>query len=184
MGRELKLESDRLIIKSSTFNECRYFNEWEVKDYIKEFLTIEDSRNYEEIVREFISYENDETKLQLTIVCKEKVKPIGRVYISRIDNKLRSLDITRIYIGEEEYLGKGYGKESMKVLIKFCFEDLKMERVTLDTFEGNKKASELYNGLGFVDEGVLRHATKKNDKFYNLKLKSMLKEEYEKTSKI
>ena len=55
-----------------------------------------------------------------------------------------------------------------------------MERVTLDTFDGNKKASTLYKSLGFIDEGVLRHATKKNGKFYNLNLKSMLKNEYEK----
>lgn len=180
MVEEIYLESDNLIIRNSTFDDCRHFNKWESKGHVKEFLTIEDSRNYEEIVRELILYERDETKLQFTIVFKEKSKAIGRVYISRIDKKLESLDITRIYIGEEDYLGKGYGKEAMVILLRFCFEDLKMERVTLDTFEGNKKASNLYKSLGFIDEGIFRHGTKKKGKFYHLKLKSMLSEEYKK----
>lgn len=180
MYRKLNLKSDNLIIQSSKFVDCKEFNRWENKEHVKEFLTIEDTRNYEEIVREFIEYENDETKLQFTIIYRENAKPIGRIYISRLDNNLKSLDITRIYIGEEEYLGKGCGKEAMEILLRYCFEDLKMERVTLDTFEENKRASNLYKSLGFVDEGTLRHGTKKGGKFYNLNLKSMLSEEYKK----
>lgn len=180
MRKSIYLESENLVIRQATFDDCKYFDMWERKEYIKEFFTIEDTRNYEEIVEEFFQYEQDSSKIQLTIVLKDGMKPIGRIYISRLDEKLQSLDITRIYIGEEDFIGKGFGKEAMKLALKYVFEDLNMERVTLDTFDGNEKASKLYKSLGFIDEGVLRHATKKKGKFYNLNLKSMLKNEYEK----
>lgn len=180
MRKSIYLESENLVIRQAAFDDCKYFDMWERKEYIKEFFTIEDTRNYEEIVEEFFQYEQDSSKIQLTIVLKDGMKPIGRIYISRLDEKLQSLDITRIYIGEEDFIGKGFGKEAMKLALKYVFEDLNMERVTLDTFDGNEKASKLYKSLGFIDEGVLRHATKKKGKFYNLNLKSMLKNEYEK----
>lgn len=178
MKENIFLDFDRIIIRNSTFGDCKYFDKWERKDYIKEFLTIEESRDYEDIVRELVLSEQNKTMVLLTIVEKENLRPIGRIHLTRLDEKLQSVDITRIYIGEEDFLEKGYGKESMSLILKYCFEDLNMERVTLDTFDGNERASKLYESLGFVDEGTLRHATKRNGEFYNLNLKSMLRSEY------
>ncbi len=178
MMSSVHLESENLIIRSSIFDDCKFFDEWERKDYVKRFFTMEDTRDYEEIVREFILNEVDETKIQMTIVFKENMEPIGRVYLTRYDEKLASLDITRIYIGEEKYLGKGYGKESMLLVLKYIFEDLKIERASLDTFEGHEKGVRLFGSLGFVEEGVMRHSTKKQGRFYDLYLKSMLRDEY------
>ncbi|MBE6083348.1 MAG: N-acetyltransferase [Tissierellaceae bacterium] len=174
----MELMSENLIIRNSTFNDCKTFEVWEKKDYVKEFLAIDDSRDYEEIVREFILREDDFTNMQFTIVFKKVLIPIGRIYISHYDECLKSLDITRIYIGEEEYIGKGYGKEAMKIILRYAFVNLEMERVTLDTFDGNKRADNLYKELGFVDEGCARNSIKKNGKYYNLNLKSMLRDEY------
>lgn len=174
----MKLESKRIILRSSTFDDCTYFDEWERKTYIKIFFSINDSRNYEEIVREYIVNEGTLSKMQFTIVLRDTSEPIGRIYISRLDRSLSSLDITRIYIGEESYLGKGLGKETMILLLKYLFEDLKMERVTLDTFKENERAQNLYLGLGFKNEGILRNSTKKNNQYYNLHLMSMISKEY------
>ena len=178
MMGNIHLESDNLIIRSSVFDDCQYFDEWERKDYIREFFTMEVTRDYEEIVREFVLNEVDNTKFQMTIIFKETCEPIGRIYITGYDENLKSLDITRIYIGEEEYLGKGYGKESMILLLGFIFEDLEIERASLDTFEGHEKGVRLFGDLGFVEEGVMRHSTRKHGRFYDLYLKSMLSHEY------
>ncbi len=174
----MKLESKRLLIRLSTFDDCTYFNEWEGKAYIKEFFTIDEGRNYKEIVREYILNEKIQSKMQFTILLKDTMKPIGRIYISRLDQFLNSLDITRIYIGEESFLGKGLGKESLILFLKYLFEELKMERVTLDTYENNKRAQNLYKGLGFKNEGLLRNSTKKNNQYYDLHLMSMISKEY------
>ncbi|NLK65257.1 MAG: GNAT family N-acetyltransferase [Tissierellia bacterium] len=170
------MESENLIIRKSVFDDCEIFTKWEQQDYVKEFLTINKERTYEEVVREFITREQDPSKEQYTIILKNK-GPIGRVYLSNISREFDFIDITRIYIGEKKYLGKGYGRECMEVLLDYCFNELKMERVTLDHYTGNL-AGNLYLKLGFKYEGIMRHSAKKDCKYYDLHLMSMLREEY------
>ena len=66
----------------------------------------------------------------------------------------------------------------MEGLLKYLFEEMNMERVTLDYFTGNERAASLYKSLGFVSEGLARNACKKDDKYHDLNLMSMLLEEY------
>nr|WP_300089941.1 GNAT family protein [Sedimentibacter sp.] len=169
--------SKNIELRKSTFDDCKYFSVWEEQDYIKEFLTINKDRSYEDVVREYITRESDLSKEQYTIFHKDTGKKIGRVYLSNISNSSNSIDITRIYIGEKDFLGKGYGREAMEMLLDYCFNSLNMERVTLDHYPGNR-ASLLYLDLGFKYEGIMRNAAKKDNKYYDLQQMSMLKEEY------
>jgi [ribosomal protein S5]-alanine N-acetyltransferase len=173
-----QLESKNIILRSSSFKDCSLFSNWEAKEYVRAFLVINDTRDNEEIIREFVIRDMDSTKMQYTIVCAEDMIPIGRIYISNFDRNVTSIDITRIYIGEEQYLGKGYGREAMKLLLSYFFYDLKLERVTIDFFVDNKRAEMLYKSLGFKSEGILRHIVKKNSTFINLHLMSLLRQEY------
>ena len=173
------MESENIIIRKSIFDDCEIFTQWEQQDYIKEFLTINKERTYEEVVREFILREQELSNEQYTIILKNK-QPAGRIYLSKISKEFDSMDITRIYIGEKEYLGKGYGRECMELLLNYCFNVLKMERVTLDHYTGNA-AGALYLKLGFKYEGIMRNSAKKDNKYFDLHLMSMLREEYEKT---
>lgn len=170
--------SENIIIRKTTFGDCEIFARWEQQDYIREFLTINKERIYEEIAREFILREQDSSNEQYTITLKNKL-PIGRIYLSKLSKESDSIDITRIYIGEKEYLGKGYGRETMELLLCYCFNSLKMERVTLDHYTGNSAAC-LYLNLGFKYEGIMRNAAKRNNEYFDLHLMSMLREEYEK----
>ena len=94
------MESKNLIVRETVFDDCRYFAEWEVMPEVTEFLTIDEDRDYEQIVKEFVRYSMDPTKLQFTITLKPEDKPIGKVYLSRINRADDSLDITRIYIAD------------------------------------------------------------------------------------
>lgn len=172
------IKSERISLRPSTFEDLKFFELWEGQTYIREFLTIDDCRDYEEIVTEFIIRVQDNTKMQYTIVINSTNEPIGRVYLSRYDKLSDSIDITRIYIGREDYLKKGYGYESLKALLKFFFEELKLERVTLDFYEDNIKAKTLYEKLNFKSEGIMRHAAKRNNVYANLHAMSILREEY------
>ena len=53
-----------------------------------------------------------------------------------------------------------------------------MERVSLDYYTGNKGAKALYEKLGFRNEGIARNATKKDGRYYDLHLMSMLRTEF------
>ena len=63
-------------------------------------------------------------------------------------------------------------------LLEYCFVFLHMESVTLDYYPVNKAAAALYEKVGFEKEGIARNATKKNGKYYDLHLMSMLRTEF------
>ncbi len=172
------MESKNLIIRETVFDDCRYFAEWENRPEVTEFFTMDEGRSYEQVVTEFVRYNLDPTKMQFTITLKPEDKPIGKVYLSRINAAEDSLDITRVYIANPENRGKGYGEETLRLILEYAFINLHMERVTIDHFEGNKIAAALYEKIGFTNEGLMRHAGKKNGKYVNLQLKSMLRAEY------
>lgn len=177
------MESNQLVIRPSTFEDCTFFAKWEVQPYIIEFFTINQGRDYNEIAQEFVRRTMDPTMLQLTVVLKQENKPIGRIYISRLDTHIDSLDITRLYIGEDTYRGKGLGEEMLCLLLEYCFINLHMERVTLDHVPENHRAANLYLKLGFQYEGIARHSGKKDGKYVDLHLMSMMRNEYYKNIK-
>lgn len=175
------MESKNLMIRPAVFDDCSLFSIWEKMREVNEFFSIDDDRDYEQIVREFILREADPSKLQFTILLKNyqgEDEIIGRIYISNVNLHDDSLDITRIYIGSKEYRNKGYGEEAMRLILEYCFINLHTERVTLDHFSGNDIAARLYLKLGFQNEGVARNGAKKNGKYYDLHIMSILRSEY------
>ena len=173
-----KVETERIFLRESTFDDCEYFAKWEQMDSVTEFFTINKDRDYEEVVTEFICRQDDDDKLQLTICRKNDEKPIGRIYIRNIDNHYDSLDITRIYIADKAIRGQGFGEEALRAALKLSFEEMNRERVTLDHFTDNKIAANLYLKVGFQYEGIMRHGGKKDGKYVDLHLMSMLRDEY------
>mgnify|MGYP005821395851 FL=1 len=174
----MSMESKNLIVRETVFDDCTYFAQWEIRPEVTEFFTMNEDRTYEQIVTEYVRYNLDPSKLQFTITLKPEDKPIGKIYLSRINRDDDSLDITRIYIADPANRGKGYGEEALRLILEYAFINLHMERVTIDHFEKNKVAASLYEKIGFSNEGLMRNAGKKNGKYVNLQLKSMLRAEY------
>lgn len=172
------METKNFVIREARFEDYEYFAKWEVMPGVVKYLSFDENRTYEDVVTEALYNKKDDSKLDFTIVERATEKPVGRINISRLDRHSDSLDITKLYIGEESLWGKGVGREVMLELLAYCFTFLHMERVTLDYYTGNKRASSLYESLGFKNEGVARNATKKDGKYYDLHLMSMLRAEF------
>ncbi len=172
------IETSNLILRESTFDDCALFAEWESREEIQNFFTMNEDHDYEEIVTYYFQALTDPTRELFTILLKPENRVIGRIILSRIDREEDSLDLTRIYIGEEENQGKGYGEEAIHAILEYAFINLHMERVTIDHLPHNRRAKYLYHKIGFQDEGIMRHAGKKNGKYFDLHLLSMLRTEY------
>ena len=172
------METQNFIIRESEFKDYEYFAGWEKDTTVTKYLSFDEERTYEEVVTECLYNKFSTEKMDFTIVERISGKPVGRIYISRIDRHSDSLDITKFYIGDPKMWGKGIGREIMNEVLEYCFTFLHMERVTLDYYTGNKRASTLYESLGFKSEGVARNATKKDGRYYDLHLMSMLRSEF------
>ena len=112
------MDTKNIFIRESIFDDCSYFAKWEILPSVTEFFTMDEGRTYEDSVVEFIDCKQDPTKMMYTICLREGNIPIGKIYMTRINKKYDSLDITRIYIAENQNRDKGYG----------CFQKLEMKR--------------------------------------------------------
>jgi len=52
-------------------------------------------------------------------------------------------------IGNKNYWGKGYGYDTFKAIINYCFTSLKLKKVQLGVNYENKRAIRLYEKLNF-----------------------------------
>jgi diamine N-acetyltransferase len=73
----------------------------------------------------------------------------------------------------------GYGRAALRIAKKVAFDDLGAHRFWLDVKSRNTVAKSLYDGEGFVQEGVLRESVKVADGFDSLIVMSMLHAEFE-----
>ena len=86
----------------------------------------------------------------------------------------------RVIINER---GKGYGKEAMKLLMAWAFEDAGAHRGWLDCKEYNDRALHVYESLGLQREGVLRDTIFVNGVYENLVVLGILEGEWRELQK-
>jgi RimJ/RimL family protein N-acetyltransferase len=104
-------------------------------------------------------------------------KFIGGCGVNHMDRKNRVARVG-IFIGDREYLGKGYGTDAMKVLLEFLFEEYNVNKIKLSVFDYNKRAIKSYEKCGFKTEAILRDSVFRYGKYQDMRSMAILKEEY------
>lgn len=161
------LESERLILKplSKSFFSLEYVN-WMNNPKVIRF--IESGGNYNvKKLKSFLSYTEKKPKYFWAIVVKKGDIHIGNIKIDPINFKHLNGEYG-ILIGNSKFWGFGYAKEASNLVIKYCFDNLKLKKITLGVNEKNKKAINLYKNLGFVEEGRLKENINFENKFVDL----------------
>jgi len=108
---------------------------------------------------------------------KATSKLIGSIGVSSIDLENKHAEIG-LAIGDKDYWGKGYGADATKVILKYCFDELRLNKVYLDVWQKNKRAIRCYLKCGFKEDGVLRQHVRKDNKYYDKLIMSILKMEW------
>lgn len=173
------IETENLIIRESDIEDCVYFMDFERDPEIYEHFSMCNNRTLEDVKKDYTYLkEGGEGPILLyTILDKKSKSPIGR-FIAPIDYRRNHTHIDWLYIGDESKRNNGYGTEALNGFLDFAFNTLKLERVGIDFFSSNTRVESLYKRNGFTREGVLRHYTKKNDKYIDLVFMSILSKEY------
>jgi RimJ/RimL family protein N-acetyltransferase len=102
---------------------------------------------------------------------------IGVAYVAQISRHHRHA-LVGITIGERDYWGCGYGKESLRLLLRYCFQELELHRVTTEAFEYNTAWSDLVESIGFAKEGTAREYLYRDEQYWDKELYALLEEEY------
>ena len=90
------------------------------------------------------------------IICETGTdQPVGSVYVRDIDHTHHKAEYG-IFIGEACARGKGYGTAAAKLMIRYCFEEMKLHRLYLRVYAENQQAIRSYEKAGFEKEALLR----------------------------
>lgn len=84
-----------------------------------------------------------------------------------------------IMLGNPKYQRKGYGMEAINLLLDYGFSFLNLRNISLNVFEYNEVAYNLYKKIGFKEAGRLRKAVEILGKTYDVIIMDMLKEEFQ-----
>ncbi|TQR45931.1 N-acetyltransferase [Paenibacillus popilliae] len=109
------------------------------------------------------------------IVENSNSQKIGYFILSGLSNQNGCIELVRINIDDK---GKGYGKETMKLVQEYVFKHLKAHRLWLDVKEHNNRARHVYAWAGFKVEGLLRECIKSEENYESLVIMGMLRNEY------
>lgn len=81
-------------------------------------------------------------------------------------------------IGAKEHWGKGYGREAIEAVVRFLFEELKLNRIQCEIYDFNERSIRLFESVGFQREGICRQAVLKRGEMRNEYIYGLLAESW------
>ena len=76
------------------------------------------------------------------------------------------------------YWGKGYATEAAKAVVRYGFEQIKLNRIFAHHFKPNPASGKVLRKIGMKYEGCMRQHVRKWDEFVDLELYAILREEW------
>ena len=133
--------------------------------------------NKQEVDKIFNDYENSNNSNVFAV--RNKNTFIG---VAGFDDIIEENKVATLFIGlgSENERGKGYGSETMKLLLEYGFVNLNFHRIQLNVLEFNEGAIALYEKFAFKKEGTYREFVLRDGKRYNLLLYGLLRNEWNK----
>lgn len=171
------LKGDRLILREVEKKDlCFYLRYWNDEDIckfdggFKEIPTINDLYTFfDEIFRR---------KKKYLTIDNEKGVTIG--YITYIlieeDDKKYIIGITI----DKKFWGRGYGTEAMMVVMKYLFNELEAESISLEVLLENERAVKCYRNCGFAEEEVKDKKIMIDGKYKDILVMKINKKEFSK----
>lgn len=97
-----------------------------------------------------------------------------------LHHKNRRESSTQFGIGiyHPDYVGKGYGRDAITLLLDWAFYDQNWRRVWLEALGVNERALRAYRALGFTEEGRLRQHAFFRGEYVDVIQMGMLRDEW------
>ena len=172
------LIGDNVYLRAIEMEDAPRFVEWlndpEVRCYLaRNFPPLNLGREREWIENLY----KDQNSVTFAMVLKESDKLIGSTGLD-VDWRNRHAAFG-IAIGDKTEWSKGYGTEATKLVVRYGFDTLNLNRIFLTVFDHNPRAMRVYEKAGFVKEGVLRQDRYVNGAYRDAIVMGILREEWE-----
>ena len=130
-------------------------------------------------IREFLEKEQSEDPATIIFSVRTLVddRLIGFVVFAGI-NWQHGDTFVAIGIGDPAFRGSGYGTDAMRVMLRYGFMELNLQRIQLDVFSYNERAIKSYLKAGFVEEGRQRGMLQRDGRRWDFIYMGILRDEW------
>lgn len=119
----------------------------------------------------------EEQPLGIEVQTPDGWQLIGNCGFVKVDWRNSCAEIG-IFIGDARFWNKGYGTEAMRLMLKYGFCTLNLNRIYLNVYETNPRGIHCYEKAGFIHEGRLRQAIFQDGRYIDLLVMGALRSEW------
>lgn len=148
----------------------------ELSQHVDLIMLLDDTWEPKSLARRERDFEKHLDETRFVIVVEGRV--IG---ICGFHSGNRYSGTTSFFIGilDPEYLGQGYGREAVELLIDYAFRIQNWRRLSIQALATNQRAIRCYQSCGFVIEGQLREECYSNGQYVDLISMGLLRSEWD-----
>ena len=171
------LVGEKIYLRPIEQEDAKFLKKGENDPFVRETLFLALPINLvceEEKIEQYIK---SKQAIVLTIVEKNSNSPVGQTAFFKIDYINRSA-VYYLAILDPSYWSKGFGKETTQLMVNYAFNTLNLNRIQLHVCAENISAVKIYQGVGFVKEGVLRQAMYRNGGYCDFWVMGMLRQDW------
>ena len=174
------LESEILFLGKITEKDIEELFEIYDNENVFEYCGIIPKHNKETVRKMIPHFERDfnkETIIKWGVYNKENPKLLGIIEVGSYNKKLNMVTIG--YFLAEKNWNKGYATEAIKILVKYLFEIVEVNRIQAEVMPQNESSKKVLIKNGFTSEGIIREGNIWPGKgLVDLEIFSILKREY------
>jgi len=147
-----KITGERVYLSPMNVEDANIFTKW-----MNDFKVTDGVGNSkvlitEELEKIWLEERTKQNTFNFSIIKLENDELMGNCGIMDIDNVNR-VGTIGIFIGEEENRGKGFGLETINLLLEYGFKYLNLNNIMLKVMSFNQRAINSYKKAGFKEFG-------------------------------
>lgn len=161
------LKGEKIYLRLLERRDIRILKDICDDEKVKRYNTISNENNIEK---------NTNIRKALSII-NEKEVLVGFISYKE-SNNFKNMYSIGITIGSR-YWNRGYGQDSIKLLLTHLFNDLNAVKVELEVIKTNIRAITCYKKCGFIEEGIRESKCYLNGEYVETIIMGIIKEEFE-----
>lgn len=175
-SQDTKIVGTNVDLSKVTYSDLRLLADWRnakgIWEYNNQFVLL-NMRKQKEWFGQINVNNSDRI---MFMIHDKKNKTIGVCGLTHINRTDRNAQVA-IILGEQKLHGRGLGSETLRLLVNYGFNRLKLHRISAEIFSYNIISMGLFKKLGFEHEVTLRDALWRNGRWYDIHLLSLLSNE-------
>ena len=174
MNQEIR--GEKVILREQREEDAPYFTYWFNQPQVMFQCGFEKPASEEEIRKTITVSHKREDSVWYTITDQDG-NIIGETGLLRMFPAWHQTDLT-IIIPDPEMQHKGYGTETIRIILDMAFKKYEMHRVSIGVVGLNTDALAFYRKIGFKQEGILEEAYYWNNEYSDFVMMRILSQEW------